>query len=155
MKGLCFAAAIGVSALLFSACTALPERACYFNGSVLESNPNSYLMEVTGVGSSGLNLGTLATVSFGGPGRSRSEDRRIRPGGVRRHNPGILSRPNRQRLRHISNRRHRECARCGLTAYPSATSRIIISVKPREKHSTPILECSPSDISGISSSTTT
>ena len=58
MKGLFFAAAIGVSALLFSACTALPERACYFNGSVLESNPNSYLMEVTGVGSSGLNLGT-------------------------------------------------------------------------------------------------
>ena len=66
MKGLCFAAAIGVSALLFSACTALPERACYFNGSVLESNPNSYLMEVTGVGSSGLNLGTLATVSWEG-----------------------------------------------------------------------------------------
>lgn len=66
MKGLFIAAALGVSALLFSACTALPEQACYFNGSVLESNSHSYLMEVTGVGSSGLDLGTLATVSWEG-----------------------------------------------------------------------------------------
>ena len=41
------------------------------------------------------------------------------------------------------------------TSHPSATSSIIISVKPRAKKMVPILECSPSDISGISSSTTT
>ena len=39
--------------------------------------------------------------------------------------------------------------------YPSATSSIIIREKPRAKKMVPILECSPSDISGISSSTTT
>jgi len=39
--------------------------------------------------------------------------------------------------------------------YPSATSRTIISVKPTAKKMVPMLECSPSDISGISSSTTT
>ena len=38
--------------------------------------------------------------------------------------------------------------------YPSATSSAIISVKPRENISTPMFECSPEDISGISSSTT-
>ena len=38
---------------------------------------------------------------------------------------------------------------------PSATSSIIISVKPRAKKMVPMFECSPSDISGISSSTTT
>ena len=38
---------------------------------------------------------------------------------------------------------------------PSVTSRIIITTKPREKAIVPILECFPSDISGISSSTTT
>ena len=39
--------------------------------------------------------------------------------------------------------------------YPSATSRAIISVNPTAKNTVPMLECSPSDISGISSSTTT
>ena len=42
-----------------------------------------------------------------------------------------------------------------VSRYPSATSRAIISVKPRENISTPMFECSPEDISGISSSTTT
>ena len=42
-----------------------------------------------------------------------------------------------------------------LSTYPSATSSIIISVKPRAKKMVPMLECSPSDISGISYSTTT
>ena len=41
------------------------------------------------------------------------------------------------------------------TFHPSATSSIIISVKPNAKKMVPMLECSPSDISGISSSTTT
>ena len=40
-------------------------------------------------------------------------------------------------------------------AHPSATSRIIISVKPAAKATVPRFECFPSDISGISSSTTT
>lgn len=40
-------------------------------------------------------------------------------------------------------------------AYPSATSSTIIREKPTAKASVPMLECSPSDISGISSSTTT
>ena len=39
--------------------------------------------------------------------------------------------------------------------YPSATSRAIIRVKPAENASTPVLECGPEDISGISSSTVT
>ena len=39
--------------------------------------------------------------------------------------------------------------------YPSATSRAIIRLKPTAKSNTPMLECSPADISGISSSTTT
>lgn len=39
--------------------------------------------------------------------------------------------------------------------YPSATSSIIISTKPSAKTIVPILECGFSDISGISSSTTT
>ena len=39
--------------------------------------------------------------------------------------------------------------------YPSATSSIIIRVKPRAKKMVPMLEWEPSDISGISSSTTT
>ena len=39
--------------------------------------------------------------------------------------------------------------------YPRATSNVIITMKPRAKVRTPISECSPSDISGISSSTTT
>lgn len=39
--------------------------------------------------------------------------------------------------------------------YPSATSSIIISTKPSAKTIVPILECGLSDISGISSSTTT
>ncbi len=43
----------------------------------------------------------------------------------------------------------------GETVQPSATSSIIISVKPRAKKMVPMLECSPSLISGISSSTTT
>ena len=41
------------------------------------------------------------------------------------------------------------------SCYPSATSNAIMSVKPTEKRITPMLECSPSDISGISSSITT
>ena len=36
-----------------------------------------------------------------------------------------------------------------------ATSMAIITVKPRAKDKTPISECSPADISGINSSTTT
>ena len=40
-------------------------------------------------------------------------------------------------------------------SHPSATSRIIISVKPRAKAIVPMLLCSPSLASGISSSTTT
>ena len=44
-------------------------------------------------------------------------------------------------------------ARC--LFYPKVISRIIITVNPRANITTPILECSPSDISGISSSTTT
>ena len=40
-------------------------------------------------------------------------------------------------------------------SYPSATSSAIIRLKPTAKSKTPILECSPADISGISSSTTT
>lgn len=40
-------------------------------------------------------------------------------------------------------------------SYPSATSSAIIRVNPKANISTPILECSPSDISGMSSSTTT
>ncbi len=43
----------------------------------------------------------------------------------------------------------------GLLPYPRATSNVIITMKPRAKVRTPISECSPSDISGISSSTTT
>lgn len=39
--------------------------------------------------------------------------------------------------------------------YTSATSSIIISTKPSAKTIVPILECGFSDISGISSSTTT
>ena len=39
--------------------------------------------------------------------------------------------------------------------YPSATSSIIISTKPSAKTIVPILECGFSDISGISSYTTT
>ncbi len=39
--------------------------------------------------------------------------------------------------------------------YPSATSSAIIRLKPTAKATTPIFECSPADISGISSSTTT
>lgn len=40
-------------------------------------------------------------------------------------------------------------------SHPSATSSTIITLKPTAKNSVPILECLPSDISGISSSTTT
>ena len=42
-----------------------------------------------------------------------------------------------------------------LSYYPKATSRIIISTKPKLNATVPQLECFPSDISGISSSTTT
>ncbi len=41
------------------------------------------------------------------------------------------------------------------TAYPSATSSTIITLNPTAKNIVPMLECSPCDISGISSSTTT
>ena len=40
-------------------------------------------------------------------------------------------------------------------AYPSATSSVIITLKPTAKKIVPTLECFPWDISGISSSTTT
>ena len=40
-------------------------------------------------------------------------------------------------------------------AYPSATSSVIITLKPTAKKTVPRLECFPWDISGISSSTTT
>lgn len=43
----------------------------------------------------------------------------------------------------------------GILSHPNATSNAIISVKPTANISVPTLECSPSDISGISSSTTT
>ena len=39
--------------------------------------------------------------------------------------------------------------------YPRATSRIIIRENPTAKKRVPMLECSPADISGMSSSTTT
>ena len=39
--------------------------------------------------------------------------------------------------------------------YPKATSNTIIKVKPTAKKIVPMWECSPSDISGTSSSTTT
>ena len=39
--------------------------------------------------------------------------------------------------------------------YPSATSSTIMTLKPTAKNTVPRLECSPCDISGISSSTTT
>ena len=42
-----------------------------------------------------------------------------------------------------------------LRAYPSATSSVIMTLKPAAKKIVPMLECSPCDISGISSSTTT
>ncbi len=42
-----------------------------------------------------------------------------------------------------------------LYSYPSATSRTIITLNPTAKKTVPMLECSPWDISGISSSTTT
>ena len=42
-----------------------------------------------------------------------------------------------------------------LRAYPSATSSVIITLKPTAKNTVPRLECFPCDISGISSSTTT
>ena len=42
-----------------------------------------------------------------------------------------------------------------LSVYPRATSRIIIREKPTAKKRVPMLECSPADISGMSSSTTT
>ena len=50
---------------------------------------------------------------------------------------------------------YRQAFSASLSAQPSATSSIIIRVKPREKEMAPMLECSPWDISGISSSTTT
>ena len=43
----------------------------------------------------------------------------------------------------------------GCIGQPRATSSIIMRLKPTAKKTVPILECSPSDISGISSSTTT
>ena len=43
----------------------------------------------------------------------------------------------------------------GPLSYPSATSRDIITMNPTAKVMTPTSECSPCDISGISSSTTT
>ena len=42
-----------------------------------------------------------------------------------------------------------------LSVYPSATSSIIIRENPMAKKRVPMLECSPADISGMSSSTTT
>ena len=39
--------------------------------------------------------------------------------------------------------------------YPNATSSAIIRLKPTANEITPIFECFPADISGISSSTTT
>ena len=42
-----------------------------------------------------------------------------------------------------------------LRAYPSATSSVIMTLKPTAKKIVPMLECFPCDISGISSSTTT
>lgn len=44
---------------------------------------------------------------------------------------------------------------CLHISYPNATSSIIMTVNPAAKRSVPTLECAPSDISGISSSTTT
>ena len=44
---------------------------------------------------------------------------------------------------------------CDSPYYPNATSRTIISENPTAKKIVPIFECSPTDISGISSSTTT
>lgn len=42
-----------------------------------------------------------------------------------------------------------------IESYPSATSSVIMALKPTAKKIVPMLECFPCDISGISSSTTT
>lgn len=47
------------------------------------------------------------------------------------------------------------CKKHDLPRQPSATSSAIMTVKPAAKNKVPRFECSPSDISGISSSTTT
>ena len=44
---------------------------------------------------------------------------------------------------------------CDTSYQPKATSSDTITVKPAAKNNTPISECFPCDISGISSSTTT
>ena len=51
--------------------------------------------------------------------------------------------------------KHRPDRATGPLSYPSATSRDIITMNPTAKVMTPTSECSPCDISGISSSTTT
>lgn len=66
MKKLILTAAAGLSALLISACSgcmAPSAPSCYFNASILEVQPHAYLVEITGSGTSGLNIGTEATVS--------------------------------------------------------------------------------------------
>ena len=60
----------------------------------------------------------------------------------------------------ITRRGKRECALMSIETwacmvYPRVTSRIIINTNPSAKAMVPQLECLPSDISGISSSTTT
>ena len=51
--------------------------------------------------------------------------------------------------------KHRPDRATGPLSYPNATSRDIITMNPTAKVMTPTSECSPCDISGISSSTTT
>lgn len=55
---------------------------------------------------------------------------------------------------HMYETLHGIAAKTG-TIQPSAMSRIIITLKPTAKKIVPMFECLPSDISGISSSTTT
>lgn len=55
---------------------------------------------------------------------------------------------------HMYETLHGIAAKTG-TIQPSATSRIIITLNPTAKKIVPMFECFPSDISGISSSTTT
>lgn len=65
MKFSHIAAASGLFVLLFTACS-IPmnsaEAVRYFNASILEVGHGSYLVEITGSGTSGLNIGTEATV---------------------------------------------------------------------------------------------
>ena len=66
---------------------------------------------------------------------------------------GKMRSPRASSQRHVE--RHHQ-GKCVLPApHPSATSSAIIREKPAANETTPVSECLPADISGISSSTTT